>query len=78
MKLCLEFKFCGFKIITLEDIVLFIFFTKLQVLLFLSFFLPRLFNYICYYLTIFWTKYIFWKIINSIYDRCIDYPHFVS
>ena len=29
--------------------------------------------YLCYYFIIFWTRYIFWKIINSIYDCCIIY-----
>ena len=44
-KLCLEFKFWGFYIIALEDILLFLFFTKPQVLLFI-FFVPRIFKYI--------------------------------
>ena len=68
---------CGFTIIALEDIVLFIFFTKPQVLPFYLYFVPRLFTYICYCFINFWTKYIFWKIINCIYDWYMIYPHFV-
>ena len=42
IKLCLEFKFCGFQVIALEDTVLFILFTKPQVLLFIFFFVPSI------------------------------------
>ena len=65
--------------IALEDNVLFIFFTKPKVLLFYLFFCFKAFQaYLCSYFIIFWTKYIFWKIINSLYDWCINYPHFVK
>ena len=40
IKLCLEFKVYGFQIIALEDIVLVIFFAKLQVSLFIFFLFP--------------------------------------
>ena len=50
MKLCLEFKFCGFEIISSEDIALFIFFTKPQVLIFIFFCSQAFQGYLCCYL----------------------------
>ena len=46
---------------------------------FLSFFcFPAFQVYLCYCFITFWTKHIFLKIINSNYDCCIIYHHFVS
>ena len=58
-----------------QKILLFLFFSLNHKCYFLLFFVPRLFKDISVAI---WTKYIFLKRIDSIYEWCIIYPHFVS
>ena len=77
---CLAFKIVVVALYCIRRYCFFIFFTKPQVLLFyLFFFCSQVFQVYLYCCSIiFWTKYIFSKVTDSIYDWWIIYPNFAS